>query len=347
MNPVKVGLIGFGFSGSTFHAPIIQAINNFEIRKVVSSQSEKVKQQLPKAEVVSGIGEVLNDPEIELVVITTPNETHYPIARAALDAKKHVVVEKPFVIDLAEADDLIQLAEKQNCLLSVYHNRRWDNDFLTVQSCIRSGLLGDVHTYKAHFDRYRPEVRKRWREQDVPGSGILYDLGSHLIDQALQLFGPPATVFADLLAQRPKAETTDYFHLILGYEGNLRVILHGGCMVKEPGPRFEIHGTKGTFNKHGFDSQEQSLKQGRKPGDPGWGEDCPDQYGTVTTSSGGLEWKGNIRTLKGSYESYYQGIAASIRTGAPLPVTAREARETIRIIQAAIESHMQKRVISL
>lgn len=347
LKPVNVGLIGFGYSGATFHAPVIQTVNDLKIQKVVSSQPEKVKRQLSDATVVSSVDELLCDPEIELVVITTPNKTHFPIAKAALHAKKHVVVEKPFVIDVDEADELIQLAEKQDCLLSVYQNRRWDNDFLTIKACIRSGLLGEIHTYEAHFDRYRPEVRVRWREQNLPGSGILYDLGSHLIDQALHLFGSPVTVSADLMEQRPGAQTTDYFHLVLGYEGGLRVILHSGSMVKNPGPRFQVHGTKGSFIKYGMDSQEESLKRGAKPGDPGWGEDRPEQYGTVTTSVNGLEFSGTIKTLAGSYETYYQKMAAAIRKRAPLPVTAEEARETIRIIQAAIQSHNEKRTILL
>ncbi|WP_089964566.1 oxidoreductase [Lihuaxuella thermophila] len=347
MNSIKIGLIGFGFSGATFHAPVIQAVRDLKIHTVVSSQPDKVKRQLPEATVVSSVDELLRDPEIELVVITTPNETHFPFAKAALQAKKHVVVEKPFVIHVEEADELIRLAEKQGCLLSVYHNRRWDNDFLTIQSCIESGLLGEIHTYEAHFDRYRPEVRNRWREQNLPGSGILYDLGSHLIDQALQLFGLPHSVTADLMEQRPGAQTTDYFHLVLGYGGGRRVILHSGSMVKNPGPRYQVHGTKGSFIKYGMDSQEESLKRGAKPGDPGWGEDFPEQYGTITTSVNGLELTGTIQTLRGSYETYYHKMAAAIRERAPLPVTAQEARETIRIIQAAIQSHNEKRTILL
>lgn len=347
MKPIQVGLVGFGFSGSTFHTPIIQTIKELHIRTVVSSKPDKVHQHLPGVNVVETVEEVLEDPHIDLVIITTPNETHEPYVKAALLAKKHVVVEKPFVIRTEEADQLIRLSQQQQRLLSVYHNRRWDNDFLTVKKCIQSGILGEVHTYKAHFDRYRPEVRNRWREQDLPGSGILYDLGSHLIDQALHLFGMPSNIFADLQAQRPGAKTTDYFHLILGYENGLRVLLHGGCMVKNAGPRFEIHGTRGSLIKYGMDSQEEALKQGSKPGDPGWGKDQPENYAVITTDFEGLELSGTIETETGSYEAYYQGIASSILSGTPLPVTAGEARNTIYLIEMAQQSHNQKQMISL
>lgn len=346
MKQFQVGLIGYGFSGSTFHAPIIEAIPELSIHKVVSSKPELVRQRLPQAKVVNQAEALWQDPNLELVVITSPNEWHFPLAKAALEAGKHVVVEKPFVIHTEEADELIALAEQKGLILSVYHNRRFDSDFLTIRKCVESGLLGKVHTYEAHYDRYRPEVRQRWREQNVPGSGILYDLGSHLIDQALQLFGFPVSVYADLQAQRPGAEATDYFHVVLHYEQGLRVILHGGCMVKAPGPRYQLHGTLGTLIKHGIDPQEEQLKQGLGPGSPGWGEELPEHQAHLTTSLHGLEWTGRIRSERGCYEKYYEQVAAAIRTGAPNPVPAKEARDVIRLIRLAIDSHEQKQVIA-
>lgn len=347
MEPIHTGLIGFGFSGSTFHAPIIKTIDTLQITNVLSSQPDKVKQHFPKAKICESIDEIIQDPEIELVIITSPNQTHYPYARKALEAGKHVVVEKPFVLSTKEADELIRLSRANGRLISVYQNRRFDSDFLTLQKCISQGILGEIHTYEAHFDRYRPQVRDRWRERDLPGSGLLYDLGSHLIDQALLLFGTPKTVYADLLKQRPQAKTIDYFHLMLGYESGLRVILQAGCLVKSPGPHFEVHGSKGTFIKHGLDPQEEQLKQGLTPLSPGWGEEAADQSAKVWFEYEGLQFSAAISSLSGCYENYYKEIAEAIRTGGKLPVTAEEARETIRIIEAAIESGQEGRVVVL
>ena len=347
MKPIHTGLIGFGFSGSTFHAPVIKAVQSLEITKVLSSKPEIVKQSLPEAKVTTSLEDILKDPALELVIITSPNETHYPYARDALSAGKHVVVEKPFVNHTKEADELIQLAKDQNRILSVYQNRRYDSDFLTIRKCLDQNIPGTVHTYKAHFNRYRPQVKDRWREWDLPGSGLLYDLGSHLIDQALVLFGFPETVFAELLKQRPQAKTTDYFQLVLGYESGLRVILEAGCLVKSPGPRYEIHGTKGTLIKYGMDPQEDQLKKGLDPNSPGWGEESPDQYLKAVYEKDGLEFSATIPSLTGCYEVYYQQLAEAIRTGTRPPVTAEEARETIRIIEAAIKSHREGRRIDL
>ncbi|MGA8942125.1 MAG: oxidoreductase [Thermoactinomyces sp.] len=347
MRPIQTGLIGFGFSGSTFHTPIIKTIKTLEITKVVSSRPEKVKLHLPEAIVCESIDEILKDPGIELVIITSPNQTHYSYARKALEAGKHVVVEKPFVLNTKEADDLIRLADKNRRLLSVYQNRRFDSDFLTLQKCISQGILGKIHTYKAHYDRYRPQVRERWREMDLPGSGLLYDLGSHLIDQALLLFGKPQTVYADLLKQRPGAKAIDYFHLVLGYESGLRVILQAGCLVKSPGPRFEVHGSKGTFVKYGLDPQEEQLKQGLTPASPGWGQENPEQFAKVQFEKEGLQFSATISSLAGCYENYYHQIAEAIRAGCKPPVTAEEARETIRVIEAAMTSSAEGRLVIL
>ncbi|MBA4601355.1 oxidoreductase [Thermoactinomyces mirandus] len=347
MKPTHTGLIGFGFSGSTFHAPIIKTVDTLQISKVLSSRPDKVKQHLPAANVCENIDEIMRDPKIELVIITSPNQTHYPYARKALEARKHVVVEKPFVLTTRQADDLIRLARETNRFVSVYQNRRFDSDFLTLQECMRQGILGKIHTYEAHFDRYRPQVRDRWREWDLPGSGLLYDLGSHLIDQALFLFGKPKTVYADLLKQRPHAKAIDYFHLVLGYESGLRVILEAGCLVKSPGPRLMVHGSRGTFMKYGLDPQEEQLKQGLTPLSHGWGKETPDQYAKVWFEKESLEFESTIPSLAGCYEKYYQQIAEAIRTGGKPPVTAEEARETIRVIEAAIQSDQERRLIDL
>ncbi|PWK14439.1 oxidoreductase [Tumebacillus permanentifrigoris] len=335
---IQVGLVGYGLSGSVFHAPILQAVENLHLSTVVSSKPDTVLQDLPDVRVVPTLQDLLDDDEIGLVVITSPNTTHYEYARDAILAGKHVIVEKPFVVTSEEGDALVKLAREQGVLLSVYHNRRFDNDFLTVQELLQTGLLGELLSYEAHFDRWRPQVQVRWREQDVPGSGTLYDLGSHLIDQALVLFGTPRTVFADLKIQREHAETIDSFHVVLNYD-RLRVTLRASALVREAGPRYILHGTKGSFRKFGIDSQENALRAGQAPGDAGWGEDRPEWYGTITTDVGGLTVEGRIPTLRGRYESYYEQVASAILTGSALPVTAAEARDTIRVIELAMQSH--------
>ncbi len=344
MEQVGVGLIGYGLAGAIFHAPIIAAVPSLALRKIVSSRTEEIARDHPGAEVVSDAEALLADPQIELVVIATPNPTHAPLARRALEAGKHVVVEKPFVVHTAEADELLRLAAERERVLSVYHNRRWDGDFQTVKQCIESGILGRIATYESHFDRYRPQVRDRWRERDEPGSGALYDLGSHLIDQALHLFGLPETVLADVGAQRAGALTDDYFHLLLGY-GELRVILHSGALVRQPAFRFAVHGDRGSLLKRGLDPQEEQLKQGVRPGDPAWGVDPATQYAELVTEVDGLPVHARIETLPGSYETFYEGIARAILEGAPAPVAPADARNTIAVIEAALRSSREGRVV--
>ncbi|WP_088043637.1 oxidoreductase [Bacillus sp. EAC] len=344
MRKINVGLVGYGLSGATFHAPLLSVLEEFEIAKVVSSNREKVHQDLKEVEVVSSLEEVLEDETIDLVVISTPSGLHYEMAKQSLLAGKHVVLEKPMVVETWEAEELIKIAEEKKLLLSVYHNRRWDNDFLTVKKLVNDGVLGDINTYQVHFDRFRPEVRDRWREKQGRGSGMLYDLGSHLIDQALHLFGWPQFILADVFAQRENAETDDYFHVILGYE-KLRVILHSGSIIPSNGPRFQVHGRNGSFIKYGLDGQEDALKEGKKPINDSWGADDPQFYGKLITIEGEKEKQETIETIHGSYNTYYKKIAESILEGKRAPVTAHEGLSVIKIIEAAQKSSTEKTVI--
>lgn len=342
MKKIGVGIVGFGFSSTTFHIPLLQTIGEYEIRAIVSSKEEVVKQALPTVQVVRTIEELVIREDIDLVVITSPNTTHFPYVKEAISHGKHVVVEKPFVVSTEEGEELIALANEHNVFVSVYHNRRFDNDFLTVKKLMQEGHIGNVYTYEAHFDRFRPQVRDRWREHNLPGSGILYDLGSHLVDQALHLFGTPDAVSADVVKQRPGAKTDDYFHVVLHY-GVKRVILHSSSYVKHIGPHFSVHGDKGSIVKYGMDSQEDQLKAGMKPGDKGYGEDCESQYAVLETEGEMTR----IPTEVGCYDMYYKGVRDCIINGEPLPVTAEEGLQVIRIIQAAIESSEKGKVISL
>ncbi|WP_437857221.1 oxidoreductase [Sorangium sp. So ce363] len=340
---VYVGLVGYGLAGAVFHAPLIRSVPRLRLAAIATRREGQVMADHSGVAVHPTPEVLIAEPGIDLVVIASPNETHFPLARAALEAGKHVVVDKPFTITSAEADELIALAARRGRLLSVFQNRRWDADFRTVRSCIEQGLLGEVASYEAHFDRFRPAIKQGWREQEAPGSGILYDLGAHLIDQALVLFGLPRAVTADVLAQRSGARTVDYFHLTLDY-GKRRVIVRSSTLVPEPGPRFAVHGDGGSFLKHGIDGQEDALKAGTRPGVPEWGREDPRWFGTLVTVSGERRV---IESLPGAYEAYYEGIATAILDGAPPPVRAEEARDVIRVIEAAMKSAAERRTISL
>ena len=246
-----------------------------------------------------------------------------------------------------EADRMIAARDRNRVLFSVFHNRRWDGDFLTLRDCIASGRLGEVHTFFASRDRFRPEVRQRWKEQDQPGAGTLYDLGSHLIDQALCLFGMPDTVTADIGIQRRGGQATDYFHLVLRH-GGVRVILHAGSLVSQPGPRFHVHGSAGSYCKHGEDVQEAALQAGAVPGGPGWGVEPPEAAGILTQPGPqGLPVACRVQTLPGNYLAYYAGVVEALTQGRPVPVSAEEATRVIQVIDAAYRSSREGRTVPL
>lgn len=340
MDPIRVGLIGYGLSGSAFHAPIIEAVPTLELAGIVSSRPERVRRDFPEMQVADDVDGLLEDPSIELVVVATPNRTHRDLAARALRAGKHSVVEKPLVLRSEEADDLIRLARERDLLLSVYHNRRWDGDFLTIRRLVGEGALGEVVVFESRFDRYRPRVKEGWREVPGEGSGVLWDLGPHLVDQALVLFGPPETVWADVGTQRPEAVADDYFHLVLGW-GRRRALLHAGALVRDPGPRFAVHGTDGSFTKHGLDPQEEALRGGEWPARrdaSDWGREPPERHGTLVHGPPDLPMRSAVRTLPGRYQSYYEGIVAALRDAGPNPVPAEDGREAIRVIEAALRS---------
>lgn len=328
--PIQTALIGFGFSGRTFHAPFLKAFPYYALDCVVSSQFQKVKKFLPEARVEENVDAILNDPTIELVVLATPNDTHYSLAKSALKAGKNVVIDKPFTVHSTEAMELIEVAKKQQRHLTVFHNRRWDGDFLTIKNIMDEGLLGDVCLYEAHFHRYRPLPRpERWKEAAVPGSGILYDLGAHLLDQAMQLFGRPDSIHSDITLQRAGSIADDYFHLTLTY-GEKRVLLKSSSLIYNPGPRYQIHGAKGSFLKSGIDPQEQDLIAGKNPLDPNWGRGPEDQDGLLSYDGQQLK----IQTLPGNYGVFYTQLAEAIRQNKPLPVLPEDALQVIHLIES-------------
>jgi len=340
---INVGLVGYGLAGSIFHAPLICSIPQLRLSKVVTSRTEQVARDLPGVAAVPDIKDALADPLIDLLVIASPSANHFEHATAALLAGKHLVVDKPFATTAREATDLIALAEDQGLILSVFQNRRWDGDYLTARHAIEQGWLGKVFHYEVHFDRFRPQIKVGWREKPGPGAGILYDLGAHLIDQSLHLFGMPRAVTADMIAQRAGAKVEDYFHLVLDY-APLRVILHAATLVPHPGPRFTVHGDGGSFLKYGLDGQEDALKQGLRPGDPQWGVDQPESYGELTPAGGDTR---KVETLRGGYEKYYEALAACLLTGTPPPVDARDSRNGLMVIEAAQRSAAERRTIDI
>ena len=329
-------------AGSVFHAPLLGAIPQFRLSKVVTSRREQVAKDLPAVTAVPDINDILGDPQIGLVVVASPSANHFEHAHAALLAGKHVVVDKPVATTAREADELIALADTRGLVLSVFQNRRWDDDYLTASHCIEQGWLGKVFHYEVHFDRFRPQIKAGWREDPGGGSGILYDLGAHLIDQSLHLFGMPRAVTADVIAQRTGAKVEDYFHLVLDY-APLRVILHAATLVVHPGPRFTVHGDGGSFLKFGMDGQEDALKQGMRPGDPLWGSDSQAYYGELTPA-GGTSRK--VETLRGGYQRFYEALAVCLETGAPVPVDPRDSRNGLLVIEAAQRSAAERRTVS-
>ncbi|MBG9798071.1 oxidoreductase [Brevibacillus laterosporus] len=344
MQKIRVGIVGYGPSATTFHVPFLQASEHYEIVAVLSSKPEKVKADLGDVQVVSQLQELLQHPKMELVIITAPTSLHYEMVKEAIHAGVHIVVEKPFVVTTQEADELIELNKPTGKVLSVYQNRRWDNDFLTIQRLYQEGRLGDIYHFESHYDRYRPEVRDRWRENAGPGSGILYDLGSHLLDQAIMMFGMPKAVTADVQAQRPGAKTDDYFHVILQYE-RLRVILHAGMLTVQPGPRFQVHGDKGSYSKFGFDVQEGAIRNNQPLNVPNWGQEEKEWYGELTTMVEGKPVTEKIVSEKGSYQRYYDKLYEAIRLGKNVPVRAEQARMNIFLIEVAFKSSRKGRTI--
>lgn len=329
MKSLSVGLLGFGLAGSVFHAPLIQCEPRLRLTAIASSRTDDIRRSAPEA-VATTADAVIADPSIDLVVIATPNTSHAPLAREALLAGKHVVIDKPMATTAAEADELIDLAKRQGRLLTVFHNRRWDNDFLTLRACLDRGDIGRPYHYEAHFDRFRPQIKQGWREQTLAGSGVLFDLGAHLIDQALTLFGMPDRILADVGTQRPDAQVDDWFHIVLGY-GPMRAILHCGTVVCRPGPRFQLHGDRGSFLKHGMDGQEAALRAGRLPTEADWGADDPENFALLVQADGSER---RVETLRGDYPAFYRGVASSILDGAPPPVTAEQARDVLAVLEA-------------
>lgn len=331
-SPIKTAVIGYGFSAKTFHIPFLTSLNEFEL-VAISTRKQEAREDWDKLEHYDRAEDLLLHSDAELVIITAPNDVHFKLAKTALENGKHVIIEKPFVTNVTDGETLISLAKEKDLVLSVYHNRRWDGDFLTVKKMLDDKRFGKLTHFESHYDRFRPEVRQRWREQTEIGGGILFDLGSHLLDQAICLFGLPEAISADCKMMRDGSTNVDYFHLILHYPDH-QTILHGDMFTAGPNKRFTVKGTQGTYDKYGFDPQEERLIAGVQPIADEWSVESPSQYGHFYDTDGSCV----IETESGCYQAYFNQLAKAVRNGSPCPVSAEDALQNIRLIELAMES---------
>lgn len=353
--PLQLALIGYGNAGRIFHAPLIAGVPGLQLACIASSKPDAVRQDWPGLRVVADSQAVIADAAIDLVVIATSNASHHGLAKAALLAGKHVLVDKPCTVTLAETDELLAVARAQNRVLTVFQNRRFDSDFLALQQVLSSGALGRVVHVESHFDRYRPQVPARWRDADLPGSGLWFDLGPHLLDQVVQLFGTPDALMLDTARQRHGAQTNDWFHAQLKFESRhpgLRVLLHGSALVPATGPRWVVHGSEGSFVKHGLDPQEDALKSGRRPqleAPHDWGRDpCA---GKVLRQEGGPAGLRRVvqpaPDLAGNYLLYYANLRDHLLGRAELAVGPAQVRAVMALLTLGEQSAREQRFVSV
>ncbi|RLD85336.1 MAG: oxidoreductase [Bacteroidetes bacterium] len=338
---LNTGVIGFGLSGKVFHAPFLHTHPGFNLKKIVERNSTESKNIYPELEVVSDYKNLIKDETLDLIAICTPNTLHFSMVKECLLAGKHVVVEKPFTPTSKEADELIKISEEKERKIFVYHNRRWDGDFLSIKKILKDNLLGDLYEYEVHFDRFTPDLDQNWRDKNIPGGGILYDLGAHLIDQALNLFGYPDKLNSNIQAQRANSPVDDYFKIELEYP-NLKVVLTAGMMVKDLGPRFILKGSKGTFTKYGIDPQEDALKKGLMPNTQNWGEEKKKDWGIIDIIIEDEQGNYQIETLPGNYMGFYDNVYDVIINNEKIMVKPEEARNVIKIIELAFKKNITK-----
>lgn len=340
MKKIKTALVGYGSVGENVHAPLISVCEGLELTSVVERNQEKSKAKYPHVRVFKSPEELLAADAADLIVIVTPNEYHFSQAKLALEAGKHVVVDKPVTIHSKEAGELKELADSKNLLLSVFQNRRLDGDIQTIKKILKEDILGRIVHFESHFDRFRPYLVDNWREKEVPGNGITYDLGTHLIDQAVMLFGRPSWIYAEILKQRTGAVADDFFDITMMYEG-LKVRLTASVLANAPIPRFMILGEKGSYAKYGLDVQEKAFKAGQIPEGINWGLEDAAAWGKLHLEKGTI----SCPTERGDYRIFYQNIADAIH-GKSLPdVKMQEAIDVLKIIEAAFLSNREDRRI--
>ena len=345
MDKYNVALCSFGMSGKVFHAPFINIHPGFNLYAVWERSKNLMKEFYPGIKTFRTLEEMLADKAVDLVIVNTPSFSHFDYAKKALLAGKHVIVEKPFTATLTQAEELVALGKKLNKKLSVYQNRRYDSDYKTVKKILEEGWLGKIVEAEIHYDRYNPVLSpKAHKETPGPGVGCLYDLGTHLIDQALQLFGMPLAISSDIAINRPGSKVSDYFDLKLFYPDH-RMILKSSYFVREPLPGYVFHGTKGSFIKAKTDVQEVNLTAGIIPGGDDWGKEPDSEKGLLHTEKDGVIIKEFVQSLQGNYMDYYNGIYSAIANDGEVPVSAEEGMKVIEVVEAAIKSNNERRVV--
>jgi predicted dehydrogenase len=344
---VRVGLIGFGLAGQAFHAPVIRGVRGMELACILERHSSKATEKYPEVKLARTLDELLSDRSISLCVVATPNDSHFSYAKACLEAGRHVVVDKPFTPTMREAEELVRIAAERNRLITVYQDRRYDGAFETVKKLITSGALGTVAEYEARFDRFRLNGKPNaWREQaDFPAAGVLWDLGPHLLDQALVLFGEPQAICASAFTQRATSQIDDAFDVIMEYP-HTRASLRARIIAYAPGPHMLIHGTAGSYIKYGMDPQEEILRSGNCPDGPDWGPDWgkepEERWGTLSLVTGETR---KVPTEAGDYRGFYANVRDAIEKGAPLDVTPAQALRTMRSVLLAHQSSRERRTV--
>lgn len=337
-DPIVTALLSYGMSGEVFHGPLLAASPAFRLKRIAERHASRSRERYPESTPTKAVKEVLDDPEVELIVVNTPNDSHFALALEALQAGKHVILEKPFTVTVEEGRRLIEVAAEAKKMLTVFQNRRWDSDFMTVQKVVNEGRLGRIVEAELHYDRYRSVVQlDTWKEEPVRGSGILYNLGSHMLDQALVLFGMPDLIDARTGARREGSKVDDFYDIRLTYSDKL-VIAKSGYLVCADMPRYILHGTDGSFVKYGLDPQEEALKAGKKPGSAKWGEEDKKFRGTLTLATGDERREERIESLPGNYLSFYENVYEVLRHGKPAAVRPEEALDGILLITLALES---------
>jgi len=343
---IEVGLIGFGLAGRAFHAPVIRAVPGLHLAAILQRSGTEAAEKHPDVRIVRTLDELLAMHEIRLIVIATPNETHYALARQCLEAGRNVVVDKPFTVTLEEAASLVQLAKSAGRLITVYQNRRYDGDFQAIRQLVAAGTLGRIVRFETSYDRYRPQLKPgAWREKQRPGSGILFDIAPHLIDHALVLFGLPEAVTADVRIEREGAVADDAFDIMLHYPEGMRAVLRSSILAAAPRPRFVLLGTQGSFVKQSFDPQENNLRRGLIPTDTAWGAEPEENWGVLTVPSGDTFTQQSVPSAACDYRDYYANVRDAILGAATLAVTPQYALDVMRVLELARKSGDQRRTI--
>jgi predicted dehydrogenase len=343
---IEVGLVGFGLAGRAFHAPVIRAVPGLHLAAIVQRSGNEAAEKYPDVRVARSLDELLSMPEIRLVVIATPNETHCPFARQCLEAGRDVVVDKPFTTTMEEAVSLVELAKKLKRFLTIYQNRRYDGDFQAIRQLVEAGTLGRIVRFETAYDRYRPQLKPgAWREAARPGSGILFDIAPHLIDHALVLFGLPEAITADVRIERENAAADDAFDITLHYSKGMRAVLRSSILAAAPRPRFVLLGTQASFVKQTFDPQENNLRRGYIPSDNAWGAEPEENWGILTVPSGDSFEQRRIPSATCDYRDYYSNVRDAILGRAAPAVTPEYALDVMRLLELTRDSSRQRRTI--